>query len=63
MSIVITVVNAAFRFLITYMTKFEENQTDTIINFSIGIKLTFLRFINSSIIPILIYINVEDWFT
>lgn len=51
-SVVISVVNIIFKSIIVSMTAYEEMQTDTLNNFSIGIKLTLVRFVNTSIIPI-----------
>lgn len=44
------------------MTDFEENETNTILNFQIGIKLIVLRFFNTVIIPILVNLDIKKWF-
>jgi len=40
----------------------EKHETHTDYNLSVAFKLTFARFVNSSIVPVVVNISVTDWF-
>ena len=61
-SLVVMVVNILLRFIIRRFSLSELHETTTKMNVSVAIKLTVARFLNSSIILILVNANPKTWF-
>ena len=55
-SVVISVVNIALKYVVRALSRYEEAETMTSQNLSIALKLTAVRFINTSIVPIIVNI-------
>lgn len=62
MSIVISQVNSNLIKIIRKFTDYEKHQTVTNINVSVAVKLTLARFLNTSIIIVLVNENTKAWF-
>jgi len=60
---IIFLVNFVLRMVIRYFTNYEKHATKTDYQVSVAFKLTVAMFFNSAIIPFLVDIQVEDWFT
>lgn len=61
-SLVIMGINASLAYVVRWMSYKEHNETQTTHNLSISLKLTLARFVNTSIIPIIVNIDIKKWF-
>lgn len=61
-SIIIVIVNQALRTVVRQLSIKERHETYTAYNLSVAFKLTLARFVNSSIVPIVVNVAVNRWF-
>lgn len=61
-SLVITIINAVLLTLIRKLSLAEKNETKTLHNLSVSLKLTVVRFVNTAIVPIIVNAKVSTWF-
>jgi hypothetical protein len=61
-SIIITIINIALRTVVRLFSGFEKQETYTAFNLSVAFKLTIARFVNTSIVPIVVNITARNWF-
>jgi hypothetical protein len=59
---VIVVVNIALRTVVRQLSIKEKHETYTAYNLSVAFKLTFARFINTSIVPVVVNLTADTWF-
>jgi hypothetical protein len=55
-------INFVFGRIVRILSSYEVHETYTDYNLSVALKLTFTRFINTGIIPLVVHYNKEDWF-
>lgn len=48
--------------VVRLLSSYEYNETLTDYNISVAFKLTYARFINTAIVPIIVNINDNQWF-
>jgi hypothetical protein len=58
----ISIVNESLINIIRRFTDYEKHQTITAINVSVAVKLTLARFLNTSIILVLVNKDPKNWF-
>ena len=63
MSFFVVFFNTLLGRVIRIFSAFEKHETYTKYNLSVAVKLTFAMFVNTALIPVLVNVNVEDWFT
>lgn len=61
-SLVITFVNYFILRVVRLLSFYEYNETLTDYNISVAFKLTYARFINTAIVPIIVNIDHNNWF-
>lgn len=61
-SIIITIVNNALRTVVRQLSIKEQHETYTAYNLSVAFKLTLARFVNTSIVPIIVNVATNRWF-
>lgn len=61
-SFIIVVVNIALRTVVRKFSMMEHHETYTAYNLSVAFKLTFARFVNTSIVPIVVNVAHDYWF-
>lgn len=61
-SLFVVIVNNALRFVVRKFSLSEKHSTLTAYNISVAFKLTMARFINTSIIPIVVNYKYEQYF-
>eukprot|EP00347_Sterkiella_histriomuscorum_P022863 403336874 len=61
-SFIIVFTNICLRTVIRAFTQTEKHETYTAYNLSVAFKLTFARFINTSIVPIVVNVATSRWF-
>ncbi len=61
-SLVISTTNSQLRTVVRKLSIKEKHETYTAYNLSVAFKLTFVRFINSAIVPTIINITSDRWF-
>jgi len=59
---VVIIINMALRVVVRQFTLNEKHDTLTNHNLSVAVKLTFARFLNSAILPIIVNIDRTRWF-
>lgn len=52
----------ALRIVVRKFSMMEHHETYTAYNLSVAFKLTFARFINTSIVPIVVNVTYHNWF-
>ncbi len=62
-SLVITLINYCMLKVVRLLSFYEYNETLTDYNISVAFKLTYARFINTAIVPIIVNLNSKSWFT
>jgi len=62
-SLVVTFTNDGLIRFVRRFTDFEKHQTITKINVSVAVKLTIARFLNQSLILVLVNKETRNWFT
>jgi hypothetical protein len=61
-SIVIVIINIVLRTIVRQLSIQERHETYTAYNLSVAFKLTIARFVNTSIVPIIVNIASNRWF-
>ncbi len=61
-SFVIIAVNQSLRTVVRTLSIKEKHETYTAYNLSVAFKLTFVRFINTAIVPCIVNISSDRWF-
>lgn len=61
-SFVIIAVNQSLRTVVRTLSIKEKHETYTAYNLSVAFKLTFVRFINTAIVPCVVNISSDKWF-
>lgn len=61
-SLIITFVNISMRTVVRRFSLMEKHETYTAYNLSVAFKLTLGRFVNTSIVPIVANIALDEWF-
>jgi len=61
-SFVIVGVNQSLRTVVRTLSIKEKHETYTAYNLSVAFKLTFVRFINTAIVPCIVNISSDRWF-
>ena len=61
-SIVVVIINIALRTVVRQLSIKEKHETYTAYNISVAFKLTIARFVNTSIVPIVVNYMVDRWF-
>lgn len=62
-SFVIIIVNTMLKTIVRTLSIKEKHETYTEYNLSVAFKLTFCRFINTAIVPMIVNINIDTWFS
>lgn len=62
-SFVIVAVNYSLKTIVRTLSIKEKHETYTEYNISVALKLTFCRFINSAIVPVVVNITSDRWFS
>jgi hypothetical protein len=60
--VIIVVINNSLYTIIYAFSKSERQLTYSDFSISVAYKLTFARFVNTSLIPIIVNISIEYWF-
>jgi hypothetical protein len=60
---VIILINNILKIVVKYVTSKERHETNTAHNLSLAMKLMLAKFVNTAIVPVLIKINTDQWFT
>ena len=63
MSFFVVFFNTLLGRVIRIFSAFEKHETYTKYNLSVAVKLTFAMFVNTALIPVLVNVELEDWFT
>ena len=61
-SVVIVVINIMLRTVVRQLSIKENHETYTAYNLSVAFKLTYARFVNTSIVPIIVNVAHNKWF-
>jgi hypothetical protein len=61
-SFIIVFVNMSLRTVVRAFSQMEKHETYTAYNLSVAFKLTMARFVNTSIVPIVVNLSVGRWF-
>lgn len=61
-SLAVVIVNELLLFVMRRISRAEEHSTLTNLNVSVALKLTFARFLNSSLVLIFVNNKPENWF-
>lgn len=61
-SVIIVFINTALRTVVRELSLQERHETYTDYNLSVAFKLTLARFVNSSIVPIVVNLDSSRWF-
>ena len=61
-AIIIFIINFLLKKAVRYLTFKERHESYSDYNLSVAIKLTILRFINTSIVPVIANIHSDKWF-
>ncbi|CDW71822.1 phage head-tail family partial [Stylonychia lemnae] len=61
-SFIVVFINICLRGVVRAFSQMERHETYTAYNLSVAFKLTLARFINTSIVPIVVNISVNRWF-
>ena len=61
-SVIIVVINILLTTVVRQLSIKEKHETYTAYNLSVAFKLTYARFINSSIVPIVVHMPDKKWF-
>ena len=63
-SIAVTFINKILKFIVRFLSKYERAETYSSHNNSVAFKMLFSTFINTIIVPLIIYRDPQDeWFT
>ena len=60
---VIIIINNVLKIVVRYVTSKERHETNTAHNLSLAVKLMLARFVNTAIVPVIINIKSDQWFT
>lgn len=61
-SLIITFINIMLRSVVRIFSGMERQETYTAYNISVAFKLTLARFVNTSIVPIVVNVTARSWF-
>lgn len=61
-SFVIIIVNTSLRTIVRTLSIKESHETYTEYNLSVAFKLTFCRFVNTAIVPVIVNLTSDRWF-
>jgi Na+-transporting NADH:ubiquinone oxidoreductase subunit NqrE len=61
-SIIVVIVNAILTGVVRHLSVKEKHETYTSYNLSVAFKLTIARFVNTSIVPIIVSMSNGAWF-
>jgi len=61
-SFTITGINISLRSVVRSFSLYEQNETITGNNLSVALKLTLVRFVNTSIVPLIVNVQLTQWF-
>jgi len=61
-SLVIAIINYILKLIVRRFSLSEKHETLTKMNVSVAIKLTIARFLNSSVILVIVNPDPKDWF-
>lgn len=61
-SFLIVFINGVLRIVIRTFSTYEKHMTYTKFHLSVAFKFTMAFFINSAVLPLLLYMDTKDWF-